>query len=216
MRWHESTLREYCARLSELSSEYGDFDAAEFNDWWVDDRYAPKWDLVATCRLQGKAAVLIVEGKANVHELLHRDAKTPVRPGKAESVSNDDTIRGCLRSAATGLRRSYDARGTFYLGGEPRYQLSNRLAHMWKLAECRLNVVLLYLGFLNDLDAPKGQAFLDDRHWQAAMGACMYGVAPLWMPGARRRAEVAGGRHRGWMLMLSKSLPAPGPPHLTH
>ena len=56
---------------------------------------------------------------------------------------------------------------TWALSRDWNYQMSNRFAWAWKLADLGIPVVLIYLGFLNASDmSDQGRTFTDDADWQ--------------------------------------------------
>jgi len=90
----------------------------------------------------------------------------------------------------------------FNLSINSHYQLANRLAYLWKLAECGVPAVLLYLGFTGD------QYFADylhdERHWQRVMGGYMQEVVPHSFPERRHDCPNGGSVH-----LLVRSVPCP-------
>lgn len=89
----------------------------------------------------------------------------------------------------------------FDLDVSRHYQLANRVAYAWKLADLGLPVVLLYLGFTGDtyFDA---DYIRDDAHWQRVIGGYMQGVVSQQFP--ERVHTLASG---GSVQMLVRSLP---------
>src|SRR5262249_19076598 len=62
------------------------------------------------------------------------------------------------------------------------YQLSNRIASVWKLADCGMPAVLLYLGFIGDEGmASKGRPFGSADDWKNVMKSHLadVGAEPL-------------------------------------
>lgn len=191
----EWTLRKFCKKYYN-----GQFDYQAFDNWWVPDQYRnPQWDLLTTCTIKDRAGIMLVEAKANDKELVvdgkQLDAKT-----SEQSKINHGKIGDCIAEAVQGLNKHIEYIG---ISRDTHYQLSNRVASVWKLAQCGLPTVLLYLGFTGDegiRDA--GEPFADDNHWQRVMGAYMAGVLPLHFP--NKLIEVEG---RATMQMFIKSLP---------
>jgi hypothetical protein len=171
--------------------------------WWLPkqpngkDAKGATWDLLSTCRVNGQRGLLLVEAKAHESELSF--AGKTLKPSASEqSKLNHVHITGALQEANRALR--------LLLGDEvnltikSHYQLANRLAWTWKLADCGVPVVLLYLGFTGDTYF--NDHFRDGDHWQRAMRAYMSGVVPLSLPG--RTVNTAG---HGSFVMLVHSLP---------
>jgi hypothetical protein len=173
--------------------------------WWLPQQPGGKdakgatWDLLSTCRVNGQSGLLLVEAKAHESELSF--AGKSLKPSASEqSKLNHAHITGALQEANRGLRALLG--DDINLTIESHYQLANRLAWTWKLADCGVPVVLLYLGFIGDTHFK--DYFRDADHWQRAMGACMNGVVPLSLPG--RTVSTAG---RGSFVMLVKAAGVP-------
>jgi hypothetical protein len=190
----EWTLRKFCKAYYS-----GQFDYQAFDNWWVPDQYHnPQWDLLTTCTIKGKNGILLVEAKANDKELVE-DGKQLDAKASEQSKINHGKIGDCIAEAAQGLNKHIEYIG---ISRDTHYQLSNRVASAWKLAQCGLPTVLLYLGFTGDegiRDA--GEPFVDNNHWQRVMGAYMVGVLPLHFP--NKSIEVEGG---ATMQMFIKSI----------
>ena len=106
----------------------------------------PNWDLVSTCQVAGqKNGLLLVEAKAHAGEL-SAAGKTLTKSPSANSVQNGQRIRAAIAEANT--RLGGQAQG-WHLTADTHYQMSNRFAWAWKLADLGVPVVLVYLGFLN-------------------------------------------------------------------
>jgi hypothetical protein len=191
----EWTLRNFCKKYYS-----GKFDYQTFDNWWVSDKYRnPQWDLLTTCTIKGKPGILLVEAKANDKELV-TDGKPLDDKSSKQSEINHDKISDCIFEAAQWLNNHI---GDIGISRDTHYQLSNRVASAWKLAQCGLSTVLLYLGFTGDegiRDA--GEPFADDNHWQRVMGAYMAGMLPLHLPDKLIEVE-----DRATIQMFIKSLP---------
>ena len=178
------------------------FDVERVNNWWLPPQQrkvrGATWDLLSTCRVNGRNGLLLVEAKAHKTELSF--AGKNLKPSASEqSKLNHTHIAGALQEANCGLRSLLG--DEVNLSIESHYQLANRLAWTWKLADCGVPVVLLYLGFTGDTYF--ADHFKDGDHWQRAMGAYMQGVVPVGLPG--HTVELGG---RGSFVMLVRSLPA--------
>jgi hypothetical protein len=153
--------------------------------WWLPPqadgrtRKGATWDLLSTCTIKGKKGLLLVEAKA--HELELKYSGKTLRPtASIQSKLNHEHIRKNLNEVSDKLNHSTG--GGFALSIESHYQLANRLAWAWKLADCGVPVVLLYLGFIGDTYF-RSDYLRDADHWQRAMGAYMQGVVPKGLPG---------------------------------
>lgn len=195
----EWDLRRFCATLLGL-----DMDSGAFDVWWVPSRYRnPQWDLLATCAIDGRPGLLLVEAKANAAEL-SAAGKPLATSASPRTRENHAVIGKCIDEANAALNAVLPG---FAISRDTHYQLSNRIAFAWKLACCGLPVVLLYLGFTGDDGiVGVGEPIAGQGHWQRIMGAYMSGVAPLHFPDVT--IEVEGG---GSLRMAVESLPVLGP-----
>jgi hypothetical protein len=171
--------------------------------WWLrhtkpHNGKLPTWDLISTCLINSHNGLLLVEAKAHETEL-SEDGKATKDSASDRSKENHAQITACIVGACKAMRRHVDDR--ISISVEHHYQLSNRMAWAWRLAEHGLKVALLYLGFTGDLNIGSDY-FRDADHWQRAMGAYMSGVIPVDLPG--RSFSVSGG---GSFILLAESLP---------
>src|SRR5262249_1380731 len=140
--------------------------------WWLPatqlrDR-TPNFDIAATCTVDGRSGILLVEAKAHDNELIHESVGRRVNStsdkNRASRDSSHKTIRAAIDEARNGLNAQTGL--IFKISVDSHYQISNRFAWAWKLAVSRYPVVLVYLGFLNadDMD-DKGKAFRTHDEW---------------------------------------------------
>jgi hypothetical protein len=193
----EWTVRRFCAEHCKDR-----FDFARFDAWWVPDRYRnPQWDILSTCTIDDAPGMLLVEAKANDQEL-DWNGKPIATKASEQSNENHRIIGKCIEEANAALNQIIPG---FSISRDTHYQLSNRIATAWKLAECGLPVALLYLGFTDDegMRTPTRQPLIDRDHWLRLMGAYLHGVVPQHFPCTTVR--VSG---KGSMRMLIESLPA--------
>lgn len=189
----EWTLRQFCSQYCQDL-----FDFAGFDKWWVPDKYKnPTWDLLSTCKIRGRLGLLLVEAKAHEREL-DFGGKMLEKDASEQSLKNHERIRQFIKQVNETLNEKYKG---FNISIDKCYQLSNRVASAWKLAECGLPAALLYLGFTGD--EYFADHFVDHEHWQRMMGAYMRDVIPLSFPG--RAIEFDNGET---FTMLIKSFPA--------
>ena len=177
-----------------------EFDAGTFpQDWWVDGRGTrPTWDLLCHVLVSEKPGVLLVEAKAHESEL-DWEGKQLQSTAKLASKKNHSKIASCIEEAQAAFQNRFD--GLFQLSIDSHYQLANRLAYAWKLADLGVPTVLLYLGFNGDKYFTHDY-IRDDRHWQRVMGGYIQGVVPHHFP--ERVHELGKG---GSIQMLVRSLP---------
>ena len=156
----------------------------QLKDWWLVYRKeiarTPTWDVASTCSIFGRKGLLLVEAKAHVNELKTRDECSA-------SGANRDQIERAVQCANAGL--SDVTGGTWRLGIERHYQLSNRFAWSWKIASLGVPVALMYLGFLNAQEMPEPR-FHCESDWHLALQDHARGVVDetCWDKGF----EVAG------------------------
>lgn len=140
--------------------------SSDIVEWWLHkDAKTPNWDLISTCTIDGKRGLLLVEAKAHYGEL----DKSPKKPPSIsdDSKLNHDKIDIAIKQANNAINEKV---GGLAISHDNCYQLSNRVAHAWWLANNGIPVVLLYLGFLNCSDMEDGgyTLFKNDEEWQTA------------------------------------------------
>lgn len=168
--------------------------------WWPDHpAKSPQWDLLTTFTIEGKKGIVLVEAKAHEAELKW-EGKPLEEDASRESIRNHRKIGECIAEACRGLNEKIPG---IIIQRDSHYQLANRVAFAWKLAQCGMPVVLLYLGFIGDSGiSDVGVPFRENDHWQRVMGAYMQGVLSQSFPETRIEFESAGS-----MTMLIRSLP---------
>lgn len=150
--WRDSTEARLDAPLAERT---GRFDAAALEYWWLEHpggANVPNWDLLATCQIDGKRGLVLVEAKAHEGGLSSKGKIPPKKAASPRSHENHAHIRAAIAEASDALRLQVPAIG---ISADQAYQFSNRVAHAWWLAKHGTPVVLLYLGFLGDSAMPK-------------------------------------------------------------
>ncbi|WP_395044667.1 hypothetical protein [Flavobacterium sp.] len=136
-------------------------------EWWLHiDTTTPNWDFVSTCNINGKRGILLVEAKAHWSEL-EKERKEKFYDNSASEPSklNHKEIGKAIEQANTEINNRISG---ISISRDNCYQLSNRVAYTWWLANQGIPVVLLYLGFLNCLDMNDGinRLFTNDKEWQ--------------------------------------------------
>lgn len=134
-------------------------------DWWVvHNSVTPNWDFLSTCSIDGVKGLLLIETKAHKGELPKggKDVKD-----KHESRVNHKQVFKAIKLANDAINEQVEG---VAISRDKYYQLSNRVAHAWWLADKGIPVVLLYLGFLNckDMDNGKNKLFKTDQDWQTS------------------------------------------------
>ena len=166
------------------------FDLRKLQGWWLPTERTDKgatWDLLSTCMIGGRNGLLLAEAKAHEEELDYA-GKQLKETASAQSKVNHAHIRDTLARVSDNLDQRLD--GKVSISIDSHYQLANRIAWAWKLAESGLPVVILYLGFLGDTYF--SDYFRDHDHWQRTMGAYMRDVLPLDLPGKFVRSDEGG------------------------
>lgn len=137
--------------------------------WWLQvcspQSKTPNWDLVSTCNVNGTKGILLVEAKAHHHELNGESiGKRKPNPNSENSKANHQQIGNAIAQANTEINKAGFA---VSISRDKCYQLSNRVAHAWWLANQGIPVVLLYLGFLNAEDMrSQWQVFNTHQEWE--------------------------------------------------
>jgi hypothetical protein len=142
-------------------------------DWWlVHKRRAntPNWDLASTCTIQGQQGLVLVEAKAHAQEL-KVEGKYLNPSASRNSQKNHERIGNAVSEASDALAKAIPG---VSISRDTHYQLANRVAFSWKIASLGVPVVLVYLGFLGDMNiSDVGEPFRDDNHWRQTIRAYM-------------------------------------------
>lgn len=154
-----------------LKDNFSDELGAKITDWWLAVKGAnsrtPNWDLVSTCTIQNNKGILLVEAKAHVDELENESKGKPLKSDASpNSIKNHEQIGKAIEEACQAINKEING---VSISRDNCYQLSNRVAHAWWLANNNIPVVLLYLGFIDVQDMNNGKNILleSKEHWQA-------------------------------------------------
>jgi hypothetical protein len=121
--------------------------------------------LASTCSIQGAKGLLLIEAKAHESELRKEEAGKSKPDDSEGSRRNHERIGEAIEEAREGLECA--SKVSWGISRDSHYQMSNRFAWSWRLAELGYPVVLVYLGFLNALEmADRSAPFRDHRHWE--------------------------------------------------
>lgn len=141
--------------------------SASITNWWLKvDATTPNWDLISTCSINGVKGILLVEAKAHVDEIKNEEKGKQLDHNASEnSKKNHKKIGHAIDAASENLKTLVSE---INISRDKCYQLSNRIAHAWWLANQGVPVVLVYLGFLNCDDMIDGKRilFTKDEEWQ--------------------------------------------------
>lgn len=142
----------------------------ELEDWWFETRGGSGlvWDLASQCVIgtgrHERSGILLVEAKAHTKELKSAGKKLK---GNASAASrrNHEHIGRAIGKANLGLASLTGKQG-WALSRDDCYQMANRFAWAWKLADLGMPVVLVYLGFLNAVEmSDLGDPFREHADW---------------------------------------------------
>lgn len=142
------------------------------HNWWLNVKHpkasTPNWDLISTCSIAGERGILLVEAKAHFAELINEShGKSLKTNASSDSISNHARIKLAIEQARKSINLNNPGIN-ISISRNTCYQLSNRIANAWWLANHGIPVVLMYLGFLNCDDMNNGKNILlkTDREWQ--------------------------------------------------
>ena len=140
----------------------------ELLDWWLalPHRRAntPNWDIASACHINGQPGLLLVEAKAHLEELRpNPDSCSSTNPANRKRIQQAIEQANAALSKATG--------NPWQLSRDHHYQLSNRFAWAWRLADLGVPVALLYLGFRNAQEMLNidPELFQSAEQWAAAV-----------------------------------------------
>jgi hypothetical protein len=173
------------------------------SDWWLAHKRGanvPNWDLLATCAIDGKKGLVLVEGKAHKQELDGELKGKPLSHKQrlsTHSLENHERIGRAIEEARVALAGKFPA---IRISRDSYYQLSNRVAYAWKIVSMGLPVVLVYLGFMGDRYFP--DHFVSDAHWQHCMQEHMEGI----MPSDFLETPIDCGKARMLILVRSRGI----------
>lgn len=144
----------------------------ELKRWWLaaptPTTQTPNWDIASTCTIEGKAGILLVEAKAHDEELIKEEVGKwpPDASASEDSHRNHLQIGDAIRDASATLSESTGL--PWSLSRDWNYQMSNRFAWAWKLADLGIPVVLVYLGFLRAAEMrDMGKPLDDAADWRS-------------------------------------------------
>jgi len=182
-------------------------------DWWLSvpdvNTRTPNWDIASTCTIEGTRGLLLVEAKAHDQELIKEESgrKAIAPPVSSSARRNLLRIEWALRDASVAL---VDRTGLpWTLSRDWNYQMSNRFAWAWKLADLEIPVVLIYLGFLDaDEMANIGRPIRNNDTWRTLVKQHSRGLFPdqVW--------EQRWNCGRCPLIPLIRSVSVPLPSHL--
>lgn len=145
-------------------------------EWWLppdrQDARTPNFDIASTCTIDGAGGLLLVEAKAHQMELEKETAaRRLATDASRERRESHVKIGAAIESARVGLEAATTLK--WQISRDSHYQMANRFAWSWKLAQLGIPVVLVYLGFLSatDMSKPGEVPFGDAAAWEASTRA---------------------------------------------
>ena len=128
----------------------------------------------------------------------------------AASAENHKRIGVAIGEACAALQRVSPATA---ISRDSHYQLSNRVAFAWKLANAGVTTVLVYLGFWGDDGlADVGAPFQSAAHWEAVFTEYARCVVPMDLFEYR----IECGAAPMWLLVRSRKIIASSAPRLSN
>jgi hypothetical protein len=161
-------------------------------DWWLavsKNTRTPNWDIASTCTIEDKKGIVLIEAKAHYEELRKEETGKQIKPPVSGNARrNHLRIDWAIRDASAALAEETGL--TWALSRDWNYQMSNRFAWAWKLADLGIPIVLVYLGFLrvrdmSDKGKPLGEPFADDLDWRRAVNRHSQALFPAEVWGRR-------------------------------
>lgn len=176
--------------------------------WWLRNpsgANTPNWDIAVGCEIEGKPGLILVEAKANVLEL-NDVGKRMLKEASPKSRENHHQIQASIAEAQVGLKPFAK---DLTIAIDSCYQLSNRIAFLWKLATLGVPTVLLYLGFCGDHGIRDvSEPFASPEEWAEVFQSHAIAVGASEL--INRRLQI--GRTPGWLLLRSRSVLEVSPP----
>lgn len=188
--WQPSSTTPDEAELSSFGPKYlSAIRQSELLSWWLahpDGAKTPTWDLLATCRIEGKQGLVLLEAKANHPELspagkLLRPRRDPESglplPIPPHSLANHEHIGRAIERAGAALATRVPG---VSISRDRSYQVSNRLAFAWRATQFSVPTVLVFLGFIGDEGIDYvGPHFQSDACWQQHFKAHIKDLYPV-------------------------------------
>lgn len=157
--------------------------------WWLPENRlserTPNWDLASTCTIGDRPGLLLVEAKAHANELVNtvtgqkRDTRN--RGDETARDASHRTIGNAIEETRIGLAAATEL--AWDLRVDSHYQLANRFAWSWKVAQLGVPVVMVYLGFLDAEEmTDRGAPFASPAAWEGLVRAHAKGIVPdvIW------------------------------------
>jgi hypothetical protein len=164
--------------------------SARLGEWWLpadgQDAMTPNFDIASTCTIDGALGLLLVEAKAHETELKKEASGRRLTENDSdERKATHASIGVAIESARIGLEASTHL--NWQISRDSHYQMSNRFAWSWKLAQLGFPVVLVYLEFLkaSDMSKPGEVPFTNADAWEGLIRSHSALLFPLEVWGRR-------------------------------
>lgn len=148
-------------------------------NWWLKHptgANTPNWDFIGSAMIDGQKGLVLIEAKAHKKEASFEGKLLKVDASQ-KSKENHQHIRNAIAEASDSLSAKYP---DIHISVDAHYQLANRIAYAWKFASLGIPVVLLYLGFLNDVNmSDVGEPFGSNAERDEFIQDYTRGVFPL-------------------------------------
>ena len=182
----------------------------DIRSWWLPSKAKGNpvnWDFLCTAIIEGKPGLILAEAKSHKNEL-KKEGK-PLNTQKVVSaedqLKNHEKIGQAISEAQGGLTCSLDG---VNISRDTHYQLSNRVAFLWRLISWNIPVILIYLGFINDLtlDPKKFKLFNGVDNWEKELEEYFKGVFPF--PGNNKAIKIDCNKNNisGWVISCMTNL----------
>lgn len=147
----------------------------QLHEWWLGkgphEGMTPNFDIASTCIIGGQPGLMLMEAKAHDRELIDAEAGRVVpKDASPERMATQEPIGQAIEDANRGLAAATSQ--AWKLDRDSHYQMSNRFAWSWKLAELGVPVILVYLGFISAVEMEdKGKLILSQKDWEQTVMA---------------------------------------------
>lgn len=151
----------------------------EISEWWIKHpkgANTPNWDFISGANIEGVQGLIIIEAKSHKNEI-KKDGKILQNGSSDKSEENHIHIRQAIEEAKNRLSKNYKG---INISIDNHYQLSNRIAYAWKFATLGIPIMLIYLGFINDMEMEDiGEPFKSADEWNEFMKGCIKDIFPV-------------------------------------
>ncbi|NLO44871.1 MAG: hypothetical protein GX106_07990 [Candidatus Cloacimonetes bacterium] len=177
----------------------------ELKRWWLKyirgNPSTPNWDFISTCKIDDKPGLFLVEAKAHAAE----NSSAAKTKNSTTNEDNHERIAEAIIEAKNNLEIITDLK--FGIQRDRYYQMSNRFAWTWKLADLGIPVVLVYLGFLNAKDMEAKGKIMFKNHNDFVASMTKGDPAKIVDPNAwEKKFEVGDGEKKTPFIALLRSL----------